>query len=347
MESILSYCREYPDLELQDLFKFLYQNCFGCSHFSGTFPVALEQILREAEFAQSDVLPEIEILGEKYARIHLKYLKHGLSPETLCRLFLLSAEEKHATSHLLRKKLEILSAAAADGSVPFSEKDMNTAIQSWEQTGFQPCHHSDSFKQSYHPFYRVIKKEFLPLLPLLLEIDKALHLKPNVSVAIDGRCASGKTTLAAFLEKIYSCNVYHMDDFFLRPEQRTPERLRTPGGNTDHKRFLEEILLPAVNGQKPVYRKYDCHTHTLGPEVTVEPHPLLVTEGSYSLHPALSGYYDIKVFLDIEPDLQRQRILLRNKNTAERFFQEWIPLEERYFESFDIRRHSDLTLVLS
>lgn len=50
-------------------------------------------------------------------------------------------------------------------------------------------------------------------------------------IAIDGRCASGKTTLSAKLQQLIPCNVIHMDHFFLRPEQRTPERLNTAGEN--------------------------------------------------------------------------------------------------------------------
>ena len=34
-------------------------------------------------------------------------------------------------------------------------------------------------------------------------------------VAIDGRCASGKSTLAKDLQKQLDCNVIHMDDFYL------------------------------------------------------------------------------------------------------------------------------------
>ena len=64
-------------------------------------------------------------------------------------------------------------------------------------------------------------------------------------VAIDGRCASGKTTLAALLQKqIQDCYVVHMDHFFLREEQRTKERLETPGGNVDHERVLADVLQP-------------------------------------------------------------------------------------------------------
>ena len=54
------------------------------------------------------------------------------------------------------------------------------------------------------------------------QIDELLAAKNTVIVAIDGKCTSGKTTLASKLAEIYDCNVFHMDDFFLRPEQRTP-----------------------------------------------------------------------------------------------------------------------------
>ena len=48
-------------------------------------------------------------------------------------------------------------------------------------------------------------------------LDLLLEQKAFVIVAIDGKCTSGKTTLASKLAEIYDCNVFHMDDFFLRP----------------------------------------------------------------------------------------------------------------------------------
>ena len=79
--------------------------------------------------------------------------------------------------------------------------------------------------------------------------------------ALDGRCASGKTTLASALREAVGCGVIHMDDFFLRPEQRTEERLSQPGGNVDRERFLQEVLLPLKRGESFSYRPYDCRTH--------------------------------------------------------------------------------------
>ena len=44
--------------------------------------------------AQLDDLPEIEPLDGEYCRVNLKALRGGLSPEILCRLFILSARPR-------------------------------------------------------------------------------------------------------------------------------------------------------------------------------------------------------------------------------------------------------------
>ena len=59
-------------------------------------------------------------------------------------------------------------------------------------------------------------------------------------VAIDGCCASGKSTLGARLSETLGCPLFHLDDFFLRPEQRTPERFAEPGGNVEE-RYCREM----------------------------------------------------------------------------------------------------------
>ena len=74
---------------------------------------------------------------------------------------------------------------------------------------------------------------------LFSEIEKLLAEKDRVVVAIDGGAASGKTTLAGMLSERYGGAIVHMDDFFLRPEQRTPERFAEAGGNFDRERFTE------------------------------------------------------------------------------------------------------------
>ena len=154
----------------------------------------------------------------------------------------------------------------------------------------------------------------------------------TVVVAIDGKCTSGKTTLASKLAEIYDCNVFHMDDFFLRPEQRTPERFAEIGGNVDYERFAEEVLLPLKTGKSFSYRPFDCGTFTLAQPVSVQPKRLNIIEGTYSHHPHFGNPYDLKILLSVTEALQRQRILERPAFLHDRFFDSWIPMENRYFE---------------
>ena len=69
--------------------------------------------------------------------------------------------------------------------------------------------------------------------PILQAAQLAAENGPAL-LAIDGRCGSGKSTLAAHMAQVFGCPVFHMDDFFLPPELRTPERLAQPGENVHH-----------------------------------------------------------------------------------------------------------------
>ena len=100
-------------------------------------------------------------------------------------------------------------------------------------------------------------------------VDSLQKQKEFVIIAIDGNCTAGKTTLAGQLSEMYDCNVFHMDDFFLRPEQRTAERFAQTGGNVDYERFLEEVLIPLGTGKPFSYRPFDCGTFALSAPVTV------------------------------------------------------------------------------
>lgn len=182
------------------------------------------------------------------------------------------------------------------------------------------------------------KKELIERIRILL------NQKEQVLVGIDGRCASGKTTLAEELHAVLGGNLIHMDDFFLRPQQRTEERYAEPGGNVDRERFLEEILIPLKEEKDFSYRPFDCQTMTLKEPVTVKKKKLVIAEGSYCLHPSLRDYYDLKVFLDVDPDIQWKRIEKRNPDKLDDFRQKWIPYEEKYFDTFHIRENSDLLL---
>lgn len=169
----------------------------------------------------------------------------------------------------------------------------------------------------------------------------------RVIVAIDGRCAAGKSSLALRLGERFGIPVVHMDHFFLRPEQRTEERLARPGENVDHERVLREVLEPLAAGEAVAYRPWSCRTETLGEPIAIGLSPVVLVEGSYSCHPALWDYYGRRVFLTVDRSEQLRRIEVRDGPLKLQMFREkWIPLEERYFSAFQVEERCDYRLEL-
>ncbi len=310
---------------------------------------AAARIAAEAEAlphhrAATPLSAAVEPLDGAYSRVHLDILSLGLSARTLGRLFCLSATHPKETRTALERRLAVALELAAKGALPCSAHELEAALDRWRAQGYPALHHSDAFRAAYRPAYRVIAKRYLPYLPLLCEIDRRLACG-TLTLAIEGGSASGKSTLGELLSQLYDCAVLHMDDFFLRPDQRTPERLAEVGGNVDRERFAVEVLAPLTHRRAIVYRPFDCATMTLAPSVTVVPTPLTVIEGAYSMHPDLAHAYGLSVFLAVSPALQRERILTRNTPAmAERFFTEWIPMEERYFEGMRARERCDMVI---
>ncbi len=176
-------------------------------------------------------------------------------------------------------------------------------------------------------------------------IDEKLKTKDSLVIAIDGPSASGKSYLSNLLVKKYDCNIFHMDDFFLPQERKTKERLSIPGANVDHERFLNEVLIPLKNKENFTFDKYSCQTGAKEKSDLTSVKKINFIEGVYSHHDNLKEFYDLKIFLDLKRETQLDRILNRsNEFMLNRFKTEWIPLEDLYFNSCNVKQNSDLII---
>lgn len=264
-----------------------------------------------------------------------------------------------------------------DGCFGFGIDEFDSAVADFAAAGYPAQSHSDAYRNAYRPAYRVVDSYFARLIPCLYAISRLLDEKSGqVRVVIDGRAASGKTTaaelIAGYFSTTYTCaytcaypsthpdayprvcpdtrsvttDIIHTDDFFLPPSLRTPERLDEVGGNLHRERFYDEIIANLDSSDGFSYRVFDCSKMDYAPEPRkLKPCRLLIFEGAYSLHPDFGDYYDLAIFSDISPDEQRLRILSRNgERMLKRFEQEWIPMEEKYFDGFDIRQKCKITI---
>lgn len=201
---------------------------------------------------------------------------------------------------------------------------------------------------------------------LARRMEEALFSREHLVLALDGRSASGKTTLAALLSKRFGADVIHMDDFFLPLSLRTPKRLAEPGGNVHYERFLQEIIQPLIQADThpfcprggalmprlctalPVltWERFDCSSGSFAPNpCRTSGQPLLIIEGAYSMRPEFRPAYDLLFFLTASASVQQERIIARNgKEGWKNFRDKWIPMEEKYFSHYQIADCCEMTL---
>ena len=192
----------------------------------------------------------------------------------------------------------------------------------------------------------------MPMTPSILTLTTKITALLSTSrsrpvlVALDGRCGSGKTTLAAQLAERFPDSItIHTDDFYLPPADRVPGWEKIPCANMDLERLRAEILAPAREGKGFSYRAYSCREGAYLPPVCHGPVPLVIVEGSYSQHPTLASYYDLNVFVTCSPEEQEKRLRTREGERYGNFVRRWIPLEEGYFAEYGIEAKADFEIV--
>ncbi len=330
MEIIKESYYSHPEEQLTDIVKLLFQRYFGPEHMIKNPASSLARLETELENVDYDKnTPLFEDIGGDFARINLAAVKGLISSETVNRIFVISANGERKPKEEFVKTLETLKNCSF---LPFSKDEINRFIAEYISLGCPALSHSDVYREKYAPHYRVAQKKYAYALPLFIEIESVLKNKGAVAVGIDGMAASGKTTLAKTVAEIYDCNVFHCDDYFLRPEQKTPARLAETGGNIDYERLKSEIIDNLLSNKDFEIRKYDCETETLSDIISVPKKSATVIEGVYALHPYFGDVYDIKRVLKISKDEQLARLEKRNPALLDRFITDWLPKEEEYFE---------------
>lgn len=326
----------HPSMQPQDVVKLLFQAAFGAEHLLTDKDFAFAWLNKEFEEIEVTGMSEklYEQIHDKVCRINLREWKRRKMPiEWLFRIFVESASyaDMYGGQRLFEQSLQEVEALIQGEVFGFSMKE-------WQETSKQgPVHHSEVYRQQEKPAYRIVCSRYIRLLPILEELARLSQGEVH-TIAIDGRCASGKTTMTEMLAKVLDAGVIHMDDFFLPMELRTKERFATPGGNVHYERVAEEVLPRLKTGETFSYRRFDCSKMALGEDVAVKGSKYYIIEGAYSCHPALGDYTSLKVFSDVEKTEQLERIRRRDgEEHLEAFEKKWIPLEEAYIA--DLSNH--------
>ena len=154
-------------MELADVYKLLHQAAMGPEHAVEDPVVArmcLESEMAHAGKGTDEPVADIISPDGRLARIHLRpYLASGHPLGVLADAFLQTAQTYAGSSDKLAKFCNCLGDLAAAGGIPYGREEVERYFASIAERSFPIVHHSQAYRDAYHPAYRVVALEHLPV----------------------------------------------------------------------------------------------------------------------------------------------------------------------------------------
>lgn len=160
------YMTRYPEAQLRDVYKFLFQDVYGPGHIIKNAADCAQHILSEMEQMQpSDTLfPDYEYAGLEgnFVRVNLRVIKDGRVPlDQFVDLLMQSAKvDSPMPLYDWKGRWQMLLAQLRRTSPCPHDFDADAAeIKSLLDSGRYAAHHSSRFNTAYHPHYRLIRRD--------------------------------------------------------------------------------------------------------------------------------------------------------------------------------------------
>lgn len=342
---LINHYEKRPLMQVKDFYKLIYQNEFAGGHLINDEISSCKYLEEEYSALNKSIKTQqmFEDIGNGLVRIYLNAISNtAVNLSTANKFFVNTANSVTGSKENFEEKLNIFLECCREGILPYDTKTASDFLEEQKNKGYIHISHSEEYRKTYHPSYRVVKKEYAKYFDIFLKIEELYKHNEYVYAAIDGCSASGKSTLAELISNIYDCNIFHTDDFFLPLELRVKQRFEQPGGNIDYDRFYSEVVRGLESKKEFSYGIYNCSELKITRIKKVKPKKINIIEGVYSIHPKFSDIYNLKIFLYTHREEQNRRILVRNgKKMHEKFIKEWIPMEEKYFNEYKIRDKCD------
>lgn len=161
---LCEFIQKYPEATLQDIYKGSFQDVFGPAHIltnRSSVENYIQYEISHADTLQGDEYEPCSWQGRFY-RVNLSVIKDGKVPmDVFVDAFMQSANGIDTTLtsawleewELLLKEVKV----AAPQLKHFTEDSL--AISQLLEEGHYVVHHSEVFNETYHPHYRIIRKD--------------------------------------------------------------------------------------------------------------------------------------------------------------------------------------------
>jgi len=161
---VQTHCRERPAMELQDVYKLLYQAYLGIGHLLTSQEEALASL--QQELARTPSSTKAEPLWENISpvdavgRVNLRPFKEqSLDTEALSRGLWTFALNPPGNAHQLAQSWGVVGRLIQEGELPFGFEDCQRFTSRIQQEDYPAVHHSRAYANAYQPAYRVLSTE--------------------------------------------------------------------------------------------------------------------------------------------------------------------------------------------
>lgn len=300
--------KKYPESERVDIFKLLYQDNLLVGHLinSGKALEYLNLEIKDLDLSTNDLL--YEFINEDVTRVNIIPFLKIYDCNYLIDLFIKTSK--------IKQKNNLYQDSLKYNLLDYYNKYLDN-----------PPSHSEKYRNTYHPHYRVVATSLLNSEIRALKLQnfiESIRSDKLQIICLEGRCGSGKSTISKLLKDV---TVIEMDDHF--------------DGEPVNVEYLDKLLSNLKLGLEFTEECYNCQKNSYY-QKKKEVKNIVVVEGVYGYLPVLRKHFDYLAYVVIDKNLQIERI--KSRNNYQQFIEKWIPREEEYFQKYDFILNADILI---
>ena len=163
-EAIERQMATYPESTLQDIYKSFYQDRFGPGHMISDTASARSYLMRELAEMSDTMVVYYDPTGSegRFVRVYLSAVADSLiTTEQLLDAFIQSANEVQEPQTDWATEWEDIVGVIQKYDLDVNDFEALQPMLSEAAQNHQAVHHSQAYREAYHPHYRIVEREVL------------------------------------------------------------------------------------------------------------------------------------------------------------------------------------------
>ena len=148
----------HRSMQNADAIKLCYQATFGAEHLLSNLDRAKAYFETEFEAKESTSESLYEHISADFCRVNFgAWKREGRNPDTLFNVFVKSAQSINQTQNDFLLRIEIAERVMIEKIEGFNLIEWQKFLEEYKKAGMPPIHHSEIYRKTEKPSYRIVK----------------------------------------------------------------------------------------------------------------------------------------------------------------------------------------------